>query len=82
MNPRTLLSFALGALAAFGLTALAQQSSPNLADFRIQLEVQRAENGVRMACTKGCAWQTLSFSCKSQGEDCQGSFDQNGTPAE
>lgn len=82
MNLKTPSVFALGALSALGLTALAQQSTPKLADFRIQLEVKRAENGVQMVCTEGCAWNKLSFSCDSQGEDCLGSFDQYGTPAE
>ena len=75
--------FVLGAISAFVLIAFAQQANPSrsVADFRIDLEVLRADNGVRMSCAQGCAWQTLSFSCDSYGGDCQGSFDQYGTPA-
>jgi hypothetical protein len=83
MKLKTLSVFALGAISALAFNVLAQQASPtqNVADFRIELEVRRAENGVRMVCTEGCIWETLSFACDSQRGDCQGSFDQYGTSA-
>jgi len=81
---KTVLVFALGAISALAITATAQQpnSTKTPPVFSINLEVVRAENGVRMKCTEGCAWETLSFSCDPNGPDCEGSFDQFGTPAD
>jgi hypothetical protein len=83
MKFKSLGIFTLGAISAIAFSALAQQANPrqDVAQFRIELEVLRADNGVRMQCTEGCAWQTLSFSCDSQRGDCQSSIDQYGTPA-
>lgn len=83
MKPKSLGIFTVGAFSALAFSALAQQAIPrhDIAEFRIDLEVLRADNGVRMTCSAGCAWQTLSFSCDSQRGDCQSSVDQFGTPA-
>jgi hypothetical protein len=84
MKPRSLMMFALGAVSALAISAFAQQVHPgkDIADFRIDLEILRADNGVIMTCSEGCVWRTLSFSCDSQRGDCQSSFDEYGTPAE
>lgn len=84
MKPKSIGMFALGAISALAISALAQQANPkhDVADFRIDLEVLRADNGVRMTCSEGCLWRTLSFACDSQRGDCQSSFDEYGTPAE
>lgn len=84
MKTKMLIVFAFGFISAFAISAIAQQtaSGPGLANFVIELSVNRSENGVRMQCTEGCAWETLSFSCDPSGPDCEGSFDEFGTPAQ
>lgn len=81
---KMLIVFAFGVISAIAIDALAEQraSGDSLAKFVIELSIDRSENGVRMKCTEGCAWESLSFSCDASGEDCEGSFDQFGTPAQ
>lgn len=84
MKMKMLIVFALGVISAIAIDALAQQgaSGDRLANFAIELSIDRSENGVRMTCTEGCAWESLSFSCDPSDADCEGSFDQFGTPAQ
>jgi len=53
----------------------------DVADFSIQVSVDRQENVVSFVCEKGCAWRTLSFGCESD-EECKTSVDGYGMPAE
>ena len=84
MKIKILGVFVLGGMSAAAIGAIAQQSSPgrDLADFRIELSIDRTANRIRLKCTEGCAWETLSFSCDPSGADCESSIDQFGTPAE
>lgn len=84
MKTKMLFMFAFGFMSAFAISAIAQQtaSKHGLANFEIELSINRSENGVRMKCTEGCAWETLSVSSDPSGADCEGSFDQFGTPAQ
>jgi len=84
MKAKMLILFAYGFVSALAVNAIAQQiaSGPDLANFKIELSIDRTENGVQMECTEGCAWETLSFSCDPSGPDCEGSFDEFGTPAQ
>lgn len=84
MKIKLLIVFVFGCISALAISALAQQdaSGDAVANFAIELSIDRSENGVRMKCTEGCAWESLSFSCDPSGADCQGSFDQFGNPGE
>lgn len=75
--------FALGAICGLAINAIVElpTSRQEIADFAVELTVDRVANGVRMTCTQGCAWETLSFACGPSATDCKGSFDQFGTPA-
>ena len=83
MKTKTLGVFVLGGILGLAISATAQQSTSmqGPSDFVIELTVDRAANGVEMKCTEGCVWETLSFACDPVGADCEGSFDQFGTPA-
>lgn len=80
MKLKTVNTFALGVISALAINTLAQGANPkdDGASFRIDLEVLRAENGVRLTCAEGCVWETLSFTCDSNRGDCQSSFDEYG----
>lgn len=80
MKTKNLLLVLVGAAIGFGFSAAAQQSPP-VADFAIEIAIDRSENGVDMKCMKGCMWRRLSFSC-GPGVDCVSSIDETGTPAE
>ena len=83
MKTRMLAVFVLGVISMLAINAIAQQgaSRQHISGFSIELAIDRAANGVYLKCAEGCAWETLSFSCDPSGADCQGSFDQFGTPA-
>lgn len=53
----------------------------DVADFSIQVSVDKQKNVVSFVCEKGCAWETLSFECESD-EECKSSIDGYGTPAD
>jgi len=53
----------------------------NIVEFEIEITVDRENNGVKLKCIDGCAWETLSFACHRDIE-CTSSIDENGTPAE
>jgi hypothetical protein len=86
MKPKYVYLLLIGAILGFAINAVAQQTSPRpnhgVAEFEIELVVDRADNVVRMKCIEGCMWETLSFGCDSSGPDCAGSFDESGTPAD
>ena len=73
-----------GAVFGSGVNAIAQQDAPTneQSNFAIEIAIDRAANGVSLRCDEGCAWETLSFSCDPAGEDCVGTVDRYGTPAQ
>lgn len=80
MKTRNILYMVAGLIIGFGFNATAQTQSP-VVDFAIEVAIDRADNGVKVKCMKGCMWRTLSFSC-GPGPDCVSSIDETGTPAE
>ncbi len=86
MKPKNALLLLTGVFLGFAVNAIAQQidtrQSPSVVQFEIELTVDRMKNGVRMKCLQGCMWETLAFSCDPNGPDCEGSFDEGGTPAD
>ena len=55
----------------------------NIVDFEIEITVDRENNGVKLICIDGCAWETLSFACGPDMDiECRSSIDEYGTPAE
>jgi hypothetical protein len=69
MSKKFIAGLLVGALIGAAGLSVAQSPAPVLADFRIEISVTPAANGVDMECTKGCAWEELSFACE-QGAEC------------
>ena len=86
MKPKNALLLLTGAFLGFAINAIAQQSNTgqlsDVIQFEIELTVDRMKNGIRMKCLEGCMWESLAFSCDPNGPDCEGSFDEGGTPAD
>ncbi len=86
MKPKNSLLLVTGVFLGLAINAIAQQTETrqprSVVQFEIELTVDRVKNGVRMKCLEGCMWEALAFSCDPNGPDCEGSFDEGGTPAE
>ena len=63
MKKQFILGFLAGAILISAGLALAKPSNRTLADFRVVITVVKANTGVEMTCSKGCAWETLTFAC-------------------
>lgn len=84
MKIRNWLFLIVGLVSGMALNAIAQQNnqpSRQVSEFAIQLTVDRDANGISVKCLEGCLWRTLSFHCGPDKPDCEGTFDEGGTPA-
>ena len=83
MNNRAIVTISFAMVTALILFAanIYASTPKDVADFSIQVSVDRQKNVVSFICEKGCAWETLSFGCESDGE-CRSSIDGYGTPAD
>jgi len=83
MNIRAILMRSVAIVTALILVAanIYASTPKDVADFSIQVSVDKQKNVVSFVCERGCAWETLSFGCKSD-EGCKSSIDGYGTPAD
>jgi hypothetical protein len=77
MSKKFIAGLFVGAFIGVAGFSAAQSPTPVLADFRIEISVNPAANGVDMECTKGCTWEELSFAC-DQGAECSGLINAHG----
>jgi hypothetical protein len=75
MRIRVLVTSLILAACAAGIGYAAEQRE--VADFRMVVAFDPANNEVVLKCTAGCAWTDLKFSC-SKGGECSSPVDEYG----
>jgi hypothetical protein len=76
MSARLLMAVLV--LAVVGSSASRAAEQPAIADFRFTVAADPNTQEVVLRCSKGCAWETLTFSCNHNGV-CSMPVDQYGT---
>ena len=73
---KVLIGVGLVALLVVAWTVGRAQAQPKVAEFKIT--VQLTGGGLIAQCSRGCAWQELSYGCGDPKKTCKAEIDQLG----